>query len=156
MYKHQVRLKGTIWDARLLSSVMNYETGDYFHYVDLIPDNRYEGEELERQIEEVKENYLQGLESWELKQLDRSNKDKIISPDQRCAFRFQVKQGMNYDLNLEFKDFINDGQFFMKTANVYGHIQLLKDGNAFLSFRAVDPWEKEMEPEPAGEVDDEF
>lgn len=152
MYDTQVRLDGTILEAAIIGSVLNYETGDYYHYIDVAPNDRYKELELLEKIRLIKEEYLTNMETHERDQLDTSNKDKFWSPKHRCAFRFEVKQGFKISREGHFADYINDNQMLYQQCNILGNIQLLKDGNVFLSCRIIEPYYL-PEVEESGEDD---
>lgn len=137
--KSEITVKGRITHANIISPVKPYGEDNHKFHLSVEPFDYYDLETMEQKVERFKEEeeHRRWLEDYVGEPIDENyqqvRRDRITD---RATIIFESL----FDPHLygSLRDVEEDYKFIGMCVKVKGHIQVLKDGNAFLSFHLVD------------------
>lgn len=141
MYQEtQVKLQGTVLKSSVYKSDYVYELDKWVYSVEIEPWDAYWYNKIEDLVALQRDKYIQHLENWERNELDdidmTRNPDKFLSKDkERIRFESFIPPKKEGAL----KDIEDDSGLRLENVNIMGHIKILPDTNAYLSFHLIEP-----------------
>ena len=130
-----VRIRGWITEASVIDPKLSIYESQKVYRIHINPALPHIYSELEESIASLKEeSERQTVQDDPLVQHTYSREDKVI---QGC----EIAMESLYKPKLlgSFKDFERDDELLGKFAQGVGHLQILKDGNVFLSVHMIEP-----------------
>ena len=142
--KSEITVIGTIVSANIIKPVLRYGEDQHKFHLAIHPYDCNDFDRLEMMVKDYKE--------WDeaFKEQDyKANQTELYEPDEPSTYQVRKDRITDkativfeslYDPHLygSLRDVDNDDGFRFKFVKVKGHIQVLKDGNAFLSFHLID------------------